>query len=102
MFVCAGAMGCRCIPKAGQRACAAGRQSLCLLNPLACLFLAFVSFTDLFLSVCLRAGEIAQRLRALDALPEVLSSNPSGSQLSVTGSDGPFWHEPYIPTQNTN
>jgi hypothetical protein len=26
---------------------------------------------------CTRAGEMAQRLRALTALPEVLSSNPS-------------------------
>ena len=42
------------------------------------------------------AGEMAQQLRALTALPEVLSSNPSnhihgGSQPSVMYSDALFW-----------
>jgi hypothetical protein len=41
-------------------------------------------------------GEMAQQLRALTALPEVLSSNPSnhihgGSQPSVMYSDALFW-----------
>ena len=43
----------------------------------------------------LGAGEVAQRLRALTALPEVLSSNPSSymvaQQVSVMGSDALFW-----------
>jgi hypothetical protein len=43
----------------------------------------------------LGAGEAAQWLRALNALPEVLRSNPSkpqcGSQPSVMGSDALFW-----------
>jgi hypothetical protein len=43
----------------------------------------------------IRAGEMAQWLRALTALPRVLSSNPSnhmvGSQPSVMGSDALFW-----------
>jgi hypothetical protein len=42
-----------------------------------------------------RAGEMAQWLRALAALPEVLSSIPSkphgGSQPSVMGPDALFW-----------
>jgi hypothetical protein len=40
------------------------------------------------------AGEMAQRLRALPALPEVLSSIPSNhmvAQLSVMRSDALFW-----------
>jgi hypothetical protein len=43
------------------------------------------------------AGEMTQRLRAVAALPEVLSSIPSnhitegGSQPSVMGSDALFW-----------
>ena len=44
----------------------------------------------------MRAGEMAPWLRALTALPEVLSSNPSnhlvgGSQPSVMRSDALFW-----------
>ena len=39
-----------------------------------------------------RAGEKVQWLRALTALPEVLSSVPhGGSQLSVMGSDALYW-----------
>jgi hypothetical protein len=37
----------------------------------------------------LRAGEMVQQLRALTALPEVLSSNPSNHM--VMGSDALFW-----------
>jgi hypothetical protein len=44
----------------------------------------------------LGAGEMAQQLRALAALPEVLSSIPSNhmvahNHLSVMGSDALFW-----------
>jgi hypothetical protein len=46
------------------------------------------------------AGEMAQWLRALTALPEVLSSNSQqpygGSQPYVIGSDALFWCVKYI------
>jgi hypothetical protein len=36
----------------------------------------------------IRAGEMAQRLRALTALPEVLSSNPSNHMVDITICNG--------------
>jgi hypothetical protein len=49
-----------------------------------------------FTKITRRAGEMAQRFRALAALPEVLSTIPKqargGSQPSVLGSDSLFWH----------
>jgi hypothetical protein len=50
-------------------------------------------------SVSQGAGEMAQRLRALTALPEVLSSIPSNHMVAhnhgsdgITGSDALFWY----------
>jgi hypothetical protein len=39
----------------------------------------------------IRAGEMAQWLRALTVLPKVLSFTDGGSQPSVKGSDALFW-----------
>jgi hypothetical protein len=50
----------------------------------------------LFKKLLDRAGEMTQRLRALAALPEILSSIPriehGGSQSSAMGSDALFWY----------
>jgi hypothetical protein len=39
-------------------------------------------FRELLLKKVFRAGEMAQRLRALTALPKVLSSNPSNHMVA--------------------
>ena len=42
-------------------------------------------------NVVIRAREMAQRLRALTVLPEVLSSNPSNTWWITMRSDALFW-----------
>ena len=54
-----------------------------------------VIYTESFLKINPKAGEMTQWLRALAAFPEVLSSIPSkhgGSQPSIIGSDALLWH----------
>jgi hypothetical protein len=63
-----------------------------------CMYVCMYACMHVCMYVCILiftfAGDVAQRLRALTALPEVLSSIPSNhgdSQSSVMGFNAVFW-----------